>query len=114
VKAAAAPSIDSTNEFIQQAVSSNRRVLVHCNARISRSASIVLAYLLGIHHMKYEDAYTLLKKARSNIRPNDGFVQQLKKYAEEIAETMKIMRCRQLMFNEFSVVCRTIDKFSST
>jgi protein-tyrosine phosphatase len=61
--------------------------LIHCNAGISRSSTIVLAYLLGIHRMKYEDAYTLLKTARSNIRPNDGFVQQLKEYAAEITRT---------------------------
>ncbi len=61
--------------------------MIHCNAGISRSSTIVLAYLLGIHRMKYEDAYTLLKTARSNIRPNDGFVQQLKEYAAEITRT---------------------------
>ncbi|CAF1608598.1 unnamed protein product [Rotaria sp. Silwood1] len=76
-----------TNEFIQQAVTNNGRVLIHCNAGISRSASIALAYLLGIHRMKYEDAYQLLKTTRSNIKPNDGFVQQLKQYAEEIAQS---------------------------
>ena len=74
-----------TNEFIQQAIAANGCVLVHCNAGISRSASIVLAYLLGIHFMKYDDAYQLLKRARSAIRPNIGFVQQLKEYAAEIA-----------------------------
>ncbi len=76
----------STNEFIQQALVGNGRVLIHCNAGISRSSTIVLAYLLGIHHMNYEDAYQLLKTARSNIRPNDGFVQQLKEYAAEIMQ----------------------------
>lgn len=74
-----------TNEFIQQAITDNGCVLVHCNAGISRSASIVLAYLLGRHSMKYDDAYELLKRARSAIRPNIGFVQQLKEYAAEIA-----------------------------
>ncbi|UJR11780.1 hypothetical protein I4U23_015960 [Adineta vaga] len=75
-----------TNQFIQQAVADKGCVLIHCNAGISRSATIVLAYLLGIHRMKYEDAYRLLKTARSNIRPNDGFVQQLKEYAAEITQ----------------------------
>lgn len=76
-----------TNEFIQQAIASNGCVLVHCNAGISRSASIVLAYLLSFHSMNYEDAFQLLKTARSAIRPNIGFVQQLKEYAKELAKT---------------------------
>lgn len=75
-----------TNAFIQQALANHGCVLVHCNAGISRSASIILAYLLGIQDMNYEDAYRLLKTARSNIRPNDGFVRQLKEYAAEIAQ----------------------------
>ncbi|CAF1659955.1 unnamed protein product [Rotaria magnacalcarata] len=76
-----------TNEFIQQAVTNHGHILIHCNAGISRSASIVLAYLIGIHQMKYDDAYQLLKTTRSNIKPNDGFIQQLKEYAAEIART---------------------------
>ena len=73
-----------TNEFIKQAIADHGRVLIHCNAGISRSSAIVLAYLLGIQRMKYEDAYILLKTACPFIRPNIGFVQQLKEYAAEI------------------------------
>ncbi|CAF1290280.1 unnamed protein product [Adineta steineri] len=75
-----------TNKFIEQALADHGCVLVHCNAGISRSASIVLAYLIGIHRMQYEEAYQLLKKARVNIRPNDGFVRQLNEYAAEIEQ----------------------------
>ena len=76
---------ERTNEFIRQAVAEHGRVLIHCNAGISRSSCIVLAYLLGVHRMAYEEAYKLVKAARPNIRPNDGFVRQLKDYANEIA-----------------------------
>ncbi|CAF4179134.1 unnamed protein product, partial [Adineta steineri] len=75
-----------TNQFIEQALADHGCVLVHCNAGISRSASIVLAYLIGIHRMQYEEAYQLLRKARVNIRPNDGFVRQLNEYAAEIEQ----------------------------
>ena len=79
-----------TNEFIQEAVVDDGCVLIHCNAGISRSASIVLAYLLGIHLMRYEDAYNLLKTARSKIRPNEGFVAQLKDYGVDISRRNEI------------------------
>lgn len=72
-----------TNDFIQRAIAENGRVLVHCNAGVSRSSCIVLAYLLGVRRMAYDEAYKLVKVARPNIRPNTGFVHQLKAYANE-------------------------------
>ena len=37
---------DQTNEFLHQCKEKNERVLVHCQMGISRSSSIVLAYLM--------------------------------------------------------------------
>jgi protein-tyrosine phosphatase len=37
---------DQTNEFISKCKEQNEKVLVHCQAGISRSSSIVLAYLI--------------------------------------------------------------------
>mgnify|MGYP002385546196 CR=1 FL=1 len=37
-----------TNEFIKQTITTNGRVLMHCSAGISRSSTIVLAYLSNI------------------------------------------------------------------
>lgn len=82
-----------TNEFIKKTIDNGGRILVHCNAGISRSASIVLAYLIGILHMPYDDAYNLLKSARSRIKPNNGFVQQLKEFANETIRINKTTIC---------------------
>lgn len=37
---------NKTNEFLHECKSKNERVLVHCQAGVSRSSTIVLAYLL--------------------------------------------------------------------
>jgi hypothetical protein len=37
---------DQTNEFITKCKEENRKVLIHCQAGISRSSAIVLAYLI--------------------------------------------------------------------
>ncbi|KAL0134246.1 hypothetical protein PUN28_001205 [Cardiocondyla obscurior] len=53
-------------------------ILVHCNAGVSRSPTIVIAYLMIIKKLSYDEAYDIVKKERSCIRPNDGFVKQLR------------------------------------
>jgi hypothetical protein len=65
-------------EFIDDALSHGNNVLVHCYAGISRSASIVLAYLMAINKYTLSDALELLISKRRICDPNRGFVLQLK------------------------------------
>jgi protein tyrosine phosphatase len=65
--------------FIGEAVQKRSNVLVHCNAGVSRSASVVIGYLILVGGYEYFDAHRIVKNARNCIRPNDGFVEQLKK-----------------------------------
>lgn len=65
--------------FIYNALKSKENVLVHCNAGVSRSASIVIAYLILNDNLSFENAHEIVKKARPCIRPNDGFMVQLKR-----------------------------------
>lgn len=53
------------------------RVLVHCNAGISRSVSIVVAYLMSRHCQSLSEALKIVKTARPRARPNEGFLKQL-------------------------------------
>ena len=65
-------------------IKNGKIVFVHCAAGISRSASIVIAYLMTTKKWKYDDAYNFVKSKRSVIDPNFGFVKQLKKLDEQI------------------------------
>jgi atypical dual specificity phosphatase len=56
------------------------RVLVHCLAGMSRSATIVIAYLLATTPMSTEEATEFVRSKRSIIRPNYGFTKQLEQY----------------------------------
>lgn len=67
-----------TCAFIDQILQKEEKILVHCNAGISRSSTIIIGYLILNKNMSFEDAYKFVKLRRECIRPNDGFLKQLK------------------------------------
>jgi protein-tyrosine phosphatase len=67
-----------SSEIIDKALSKGQHILVHCNAGVSRAPSIVIAYLILKRVMSYDEAFNLVKAARPCIKPNEGFVKQLR------------------------------------
>ncbi|XP_045614782.1 dual specificity protein phosphatase 3 [Procambarus clarkii] len=67
---------DSGSQFIDDALSSGGKVLVHCFMGISRSATVAAAYLMMVKNMTAIEAIQTLRKNRA-IYPNDGFLSQL-------------------------------------
>jgi len=59
-------------------------VLVHCQAGISRSTTICIAYLMKSVGLSFDAAFLVTKSARSVIAPNSGFIKQLLQYESEI------------------------------
>lgn len=56
------------------------RILVHCNAGVSRSATVCIAYLMKVSALTFAQAYDLVKSKRPSVQPNPGFVKQLNKF----------------------------------
>lgn len=75
---------DDTNKFIKEAVNNFGSVLVHCHAGISRSSTIILAYMIGELGFKLDEALKLCQEKRTKINPNKGFIKQLEEYQEEL------------------------------
>lgn len=64
-------------EKIQEHIENKGGALVHCVRGVSRSASIILAYLILTRKMSYQDAEKLLRTKRPQASPNNGFMLQL-------------------------------------
>ncbi|XP_061197327.1 dual specificity protein phosphatase 3-like [Saccostrea echinata] len=62
--------------FIDEALAKGGKVFVHCNKGISRSASIVLAFLMIKRGMNFMTAVRTVRSKRE-VLPNDGFLKQL-------------------------------------
>uniref|UniRef100_A0A672K246 protein-tyrosine-phosphatase n=1 Tax=Sinocyclocheilus grahami TaxID=75366 RepID=A0A672K246_SINGR len=71
------PWLEKTNEFIDKVKVSNCRVIVHCLAGISRSATIAIAYIMKTMGLSSDDAYRFVKDRRPSISPNFNFLGQL-------------------------------------
>ncbi|XP_012693217.2 dual specificity protein phosphatase 4 [Clupea harengus] len=74
-------------EFIDSVKDSNGRVLVHCQAGISRSATICLAYLMMKKRVRLEEAFEFVKQRRSIISPNFSFMGQLLQFESQVLAT---------------------------
>ncbi|XP_016367582.1 dual specificity protein phosphatase 16-like [Sinocyclocheilus rhinocerous] len=81
------PWLDRSVEFIEKAKASNARVLVHCLAGISRSATIAIAYIMKRMDMSLDEAYRFVKEKRPTISPNFNFLGQLLDFEKKLKST---------------------------
>ncbi|XP_035464656.1 dual specificity protein phosphatase 4 [Scophthalmus maximus] len=74
-------------EFIDSIRDSSGRVLVHCQAGISRSATICLAYLMKRKRVRLDEAFEFVRRRRSIISPNFSFMGQLLQFESQVLAT---------------------------
>lgn len=80
--------IERAWKFLEMArIREDGGVLVHCQQGVSRSCSMVIAYLMKYYRYKFEDARTLTRQSRSQANPNEGFTKQLKDLEEKLIAT---------------------------
>ncbi|KAG6819682.1 hypothetical protein H0H93_009638 [Arthromyces matolae] len=81
-----AAHLPSTTQWIRDAYmsSSEARILVHCGEGISRSVSIVAAFLIAQYGWTPSEAVQFIKQKRRVADPNFGFIAQLGEYARSL------------------------------
>lgn len=81
-------------DYISKAINGGGKVFVHCVCGVSRSATLVAAYLMKEYGMSCDQAVKHLQRRRSCVEPNSGFKKQLADFQnaiqhEDIAEFME-------------------------
>ena len=77
---------DEAFTFIDTAKDCKGSVLIHCQAGVSRSPTIAIAYLIKYFSMSMVDAYKFIKCRRSIISPNLNFMGQLLEFEQGIKD----------------------------
>lgn len=79
IKQSLEKAMDDACEIIYKVKSASPpgKILVHCVMGRSRSAAIVMAYLVRYENMTLKDAFELTHKARPIVRPNSRFLADL-------------------------------------
>jgi protein tyrosine phosphatase (PTP) superfamily phosphohydrolase (DUF442 family) len=73
-------------EFADQHISNGGKVYIHCRQGQGRGPSMAIAYLLKTG-LTYDDAFALVKKVRTFIRPTPGQIARLKELEAHFAKT---------------------------
>ncbi|KAF9980078.1 tyrosine/serine/threonine protein phosphatase pps1 [Mortierella antarctica] len=78
--------IENCVDFVDEARRSNSRVLIHCRVGVSRSATIVIAYLMAHYHLSLVDAYLMVRARRLSviIQPNLLFMYELLQWEQRL------------------------------
>jgi protein tyrosine phosphatase (PTP) superfamily phosphohydrolase (DUF442 family) len=78
------PYLRNAIMFIDDAIFHKGKVLVHCMCGVSRSATIVAAWLISRQDSSktVEDTLRIIREKRGCINPNPGFKTQLEEYRQ--------------------------------
>lgn len=60
------------------------KILVHCQLGSSRSATLVIAYLMWLENLEAQTAFNKVKSLRSIVSPNLGFMVQLTSFKKRL------------------------------
>jgi len=71
---------EDCHAIMRKCFADNIGIFVHCNQGRSRSASIILSYLIKYESMTLKQAWNHVKDRRRIIMPNSGFWKQLIQY----------------------------------
>ena len=98
--------------YINKVKEKKGRVLIHCYKGVSRSVSIVIAYLIFLYKWTYDEAFDYVQSKRYMANPNIGFYLQLKTFYKRLTlekDRLEIFAVSHFFPEKQSlIVCRLI------
>lgn len=89
-------------------IEDNKKILVHCFAGSSRSATIIIAYIMWKYQLNFLEAIKLVRQKRPSIDPNYGFIRQLQMFEEILKQNkynLKTINFKGIQYPRFFHEC---------
>lgn len=93
--------IKETARFMHETICAEKAVYVHCQAGLSRSVTIVMAYLIRYQRVSLCQAYMIIKCARPIACPNGAFCRQLREWEAAVLKEEQTMEAKNLADESF-------------
>ena len=91
---------DECHSFIDECIcQKNKNIIIHCEAGVSRSSTIVISYLMKKNQMSFYEAFIFVRNKKPNIFPNFYFGKQLLEYEHKLGIKTSLLE------NDWKVVC---------
>lgn len=75
---------DQATSLIEKVRLARGKILVHCKQGVSRSVTIVIAYMIRYLGYSLSSALEYVNSKRKQAKPNEGFLEQLSWYEQEL------------------------------
>lgn len=79
--------LKSITDIMNAGVQQNKKILIHCQCGVSRSASLIVAYIMRFKNMDLNESYDQLKSIAEDISPNMGLIFQLMEWGDYLKST---------------------------
>ncbi|XP_035994129.1 dual specificity protein phosphatase 22-B [Fundulus heteroclitus] len=89
-------------KFMHECRRKGEGCLVHCLAGVSRSVTLVVAYIMTLTGLGWQDALAAVRVVRPCANPNVGFQRQLQEFEETQAEEFREWLRKEYKDNPFN------------
>ena len=100
--------LEEAYQFIKE--NKDKNIFVHCVFGKSRSASVVIFYIMKEKKLNFIEAKNFVKNIRQIVEPNSGFENELNRYYEEHIKNDKDENNKTNENNEINNINETKDK----
>uniref|UniRef100_A0A8C3NVI8 Dual specificity protein phosphatase 22-A n=1 Tax=Cyanoderma ruficeps TaxID=181631 RepID=A0A8C3NVI8_9PASS len=96
-------------QFIHECRLGGGGCLVHCLAGVSRSTTVLVAYLMTVTELGWESCLAATRAVRSYASPNPGFQQQLQEYERTLLREVRPPR-KRFSSRQSSFACSSLHR----